>query len=167
MNSFDIEETVVIFKEESKSILTDFIRQLSIYEKNNDIEIITRLMRDAHSIKGSAGIVGLSNVQKLAHSAEDLLSEIKNGELSKQKIADNIAEIKIIIAEITKSIKSLDENGSFEDKINEILKLIPTLKTDKSAAIALLKLTSSLKTENSEIDEILKVCEKIFEKVQN
>lgn len=167
MNSFDIEETVVIFKEESKSILTDFIRQLSIYEKNNDIEIITRLMRDAHSIKGSAGIVGLSNVQKLAHSAEDLLSEIKNGELSKQKIADNIAEIKIIIAEITKSIKSLDENGSFEDKINEILKLIPTLKTDKSAAIALLKFTSSLKTENSEIDEILKVCEKIFEKVQN
>lgn len=167
MNSFDIEETVVIFKEESKSILTDFIRQLSIYEKNNDIEIITRLMRDAHSIKGSAGIVGLSNVQKLAHAAEDLLSEIKNGELSKQKIADNIAKIKIIIAEITKSIKSLDENGSFEDKINEILKLIPTLKTDKSAAIALLKLTSSLKTENSEIDEILKVCEKIFEKVQN
>lgn len=167
MNSFDIEETVVIFKEESKSILTDFIRQLSIYEKNNDLEIITKLMRDAHSIKGSAGIVGLSNVQKLAHSAEDLLSEIKNGNISKQKIADNIAEIKIIIAEITNSIKSLDENGSFEDKINEILKLIPSLKTDKSVAIALLKLTSSLKTDNAEIDEILKVCEKILEKVQS
>lgn len=167
MNSFDIEETVVIFKEESKSILTDFIRQLSIYEKNNDLEIITKLMRDAHSIKGSAGIVGLSNVQKLAHSAEDLLSEIKNGNISKQKIADNIAEIKIIIAEITNYIKSLDGNGSFEDKINEILKLIPSLKTDKSVAIALLKLTSSLKTDNTEIDEILKVCEKIFEKVQS
>lgn len=167
MNSFDIEETVAIFKEESKSILTDFVHQLSTYEKNKDIEIITKLMRDAHSIKGSAGIVGLTDVQKLAHSAEDLLAEIKNEQLSDQKIADNIAEIKIIVAEITKSIKSLDENGSFEDKINEILKYIPSLKTDKVTAFPLLKLTNSLTQDNPEIDEILKICAKIFEKIQN
>ena len=167
MNSFDIEETIAIFKEESKSILTDFIRQLSMYEKNKDIEIITKLMRDAHSIKGSAGIVGLSEVQKLAHSAEDLLAEIKNGQLSVQKTADNIAEIKIIIAEITKSIKNLDGTGSFEDTINEIIKQIPSLKTDKACAIPLLKLTNSLSQENPEIDEILKICAKIFEKLQS
>lgn len=167
MNSFDIEETVAIFKEESKSILTDFIKQLALYKKNNDIEIITKLMRDAHSIKGSAGIVGLSNVQKLAHSAEDLLSEIKNEKLSKQKIDDNIAEIKIIIAEITNSIKDLGENYSVKDKIGEILKLIPSIKNNKSVSNALLKQTKSLRTENTEIDEILNICEKIFEKIQN
>ncbi len=167
MNSFDIEDTVVIFKEESKSILTDFVQQLSIYERNKNEEIITKLMRDAHSIKGSAGILGLTEVQKLAHSVEDLLSEIKNENSTKEKISNDLAEIKIIISEITKQIKELDTASTKEDKINEILKLIPKLKTNISIASHLLKLSNSIEQENTEIEEILKLCSKIFEKLQN
>lgn len=167
MNSFDIEDTVVIFKEESKSILTDFFHQLAIYEKNKDNTIITKLMRDAHSIKGSAGILGLTEVQKLAHSVEDLLAEIKNQDLSKEKIANDLAEIKIIITEITGQIKDLGTACTLEDKISEILKLIPTLKTNISIATHLFKLSNSIEQENSEIEEILKLCSKIFEKLQN
>ncbi len=167
MSSFDIEETILIFKEECQSILTDFIHQLNLYEKNRNVEIITKLMRDAHSVKGSAGIVGLTEVQKLAHTAEDLLSEIKNNELSDDKIVDIIAQIKDIIPEIINSVKKLDENGSIEDKISEILKLIASLKTDKSAAILLYRLTNSITQDNSEIEEILKLCSKIFEKLMN
>lgn len=167
MSSFDVEETILIFKEESKSILTDFVHQLTNYEKNKDVEIITKLMRDAHSVKGSAGIVGLADVQKLAHSAEDLLAEIKNQQLSDEKVAENIIEIKNIIAQISTLISNFDENGSFEEKISEILKLLPTLKTDKSFATRLYKITNSLNPENSEVEEILKLCSKIFEKLMN
>lgn len=167
MSSFDVEETVLIFKEECQTILTDFIRQLSLYEKNKDVEIITKLMRDAHSVKGSAGIVGLTEVQKLAHTAEDLLSEIKNNELSDDEIAEIIDKIKNIVPEIINSVKKLDENGTVEDKISEILKLIATLKNDKSAAILLYRLTNSINQDNPEIEDILKLCSKIFEKLMN
>ena len=167
MSSFDIEETILIFKEESKSILTDFLHQLANYEKSKDVEIITKLMRDAHSIKGSAGIVGLSDVQKLAHLAEDLLAEIKTEQLSDEKVSEKIGEIKNIVANITNSIKNLDENGSVEDKICEIIKLLPSLKTEKTVATHLFRLCNTIKQENSEIEEILKLCSKIFEKLMN
>lgn len=167
MSSFDVEETVLIFKEECQTILTDFIHQLNLYEKNKDVEIITKLMRDAHSVKGSAGIVGLTEVQKLAHTAEDLLSEIKNNDLTDDKIAEILDKIKNIIPEIIKSVKKLDENGTVEDKISEILKLIASLKNDKSAAILLYRLTNSITQDNPEIEDILKLCSKIFEKLMN
>lgn len=167
MSSFDIEETILIFKEESKSILTDFLHQLANYEKNKDVEIITKLMRDAHSIKGSAGIVGLADVQKNAHLAEDLLAEIKTEQLSDEKVSEKIDEIKNIVASITNSIKNLDENGSVEDKISEIIKLLPSLKTEKTVATHLFRLCNTIKQENSEIEEILKLCSKIFEKLMN
>ncbi|GAB0056106.1 Two-component system, chemotaxis family, sensor kinase CheA [Candidatus Magnetaquicoccaceae bacterium FCR-1] len=44
---------------------------------NTDPEIINRLFRSVHSIKGSAGFFGLSSITKLSHTMENLLGKVR------------------------------------------------------------------------------------------
>lgn len=44
--------------------------------------LVADLFRAAHSVKGSAGVVGLSRIQTIAHRLEDVLGAIQRGELT-------------------------------------------------------------------------------------
>ncbi|MBF0214533.1 MAG: Hpt domain-containing protein, partial [Magnetococcales bacterium] len=52
---------------------------LTLEEKGDstDPEIINRLFRSVHSIKGSAGFFGLSSITKLSHTMENLLGKVR------------------------------------------------------------------------------------------
>lgn len=75
------EEFRRLFAEESQNRLlrlsTDLLR---LEEAGNDPELVASIFRDAHSIKGAAGMVGLDAVARVAHVMEDLLEELRNGE---------------------------------------------------------------------------------------
>ncbi len=49
---------------------------------NTDPEIINRLFRGVHSIKGSAGFFGLSSITKLSHTMENLLGKVREKSMS-------------------------------------------------------------------------------------
>ncbi|NGZ05499.1 MAG: hybrid sensor histidine kinase/response regulator [Magnetococcales bacterium] len=49
---------------------------------NTDPEIINRLFRSVHSIKGSAGFFGLSSITKLSHTMENLLGKVRDKSMS-------------------------------------------------------------------------------------
>ncbi|MBF0294052.1 MAG: Hpt domain-containing protein, partial [Magnetococcales bacterium] len=49
---------------------------------NTDPEIINRLFRGVHSIKGSAGFFGLSSITKLSHTMENLLGKVRDKSMS-------------------------------------------------------------------------------------
>jgi chemotaxis protein histidine kinase CheA len=44
-------------------------------------QVVTSLFRDAHTVKGSARMLGLSEVLAVAHNAEDLLGALRDGRL--------------------------------------------------------------------------------------
>ena len=75
------EEFRRLFAEESQNRLlrlsTDLLR---LEEAGNDPELVASIFRDAHSIKGAAGMVGLDAVARVAHVMEDLLEGLRNGE---------------------------------------------------------------------------------------
>ncbi len=48
---------------------------------NEDPELVDKLFRSIHSIKGAAGFLGLKAVNNLSHSMENLLSKIRSKEL--------------------------------------------------------------------------------------
>ena len=50
-------------------------------ETSNDPETIHRLFRSMHTIKGSAAQVGLQRISRVAHSAEDLIGRVRDGEI--------------------------------------------------------------------------------------
>ena len=48
-------------------------------EKSTDPELVKSIFRVMHTIKGSAGFLGLSKLEKLTHAGENLLSKIRDG----------------------------------------------------------------------------------------
>src|SRR5438067_8550118 len=50
-------------------------------ETSSDPETIHRLFRSMHTIKGSAAQVGLQRISRVAHSAEDLIGRVRDGEI--------------------------------------------------------------------------------------
>ncbi|MCJ7601236.1 MAG: chemotaxis protein CheW [Desulfobulbaceae bacterium] len=81
MAFIDDDETLQAFKEESREHLDGIESDLLAIEEAGadiDLELVNKVFRAMHSIKGGAGFLGLNAVKTLAHAAEDLLNKIRN-----------------------------------------------------------------------------------------
>ncbi|XWK90466.1 MAG: hybrid sensor histidine kinase/response regulator [Phormidium sp.] len=77
----DDEELRVIFKSASEEHLQKLEDGLLHLEKNPcEQENLEELMREAHSLKGDAGMLGLKDISTLAHQLEHILGTIKRSE---------------------------------------------------------------------------------------
>ena len=81
-------ETLAIAHEEAGECLSRIEANLLALERDGqDAELINALFRDAHSIKGAAGMVGWRDVGAIAHGIEDELAAARErGELAKEQI---------------------------------------------------------------------------------
>ena len=55
---------------------------LQLESSPNDIEVINAIFRDAHTVKGSAKMMGFTAIKELAHRMEDVLGDVKEGRLA-------------------------------------------------------------------------------------
>ncbi len=72
------------FVEESLEHLADIENDLLAIEEAGadiDVELVNKVFRAAHSIKGGAGFMGLTVIQNLAHAAENVLGLIRSQKL--------------------------------------------------------------------------------------
>src|SRR5208337_2710676 len=75
----DVKQTFVI---EATELLQDMESALLRLEgAPDDEETINALFRAAHTIKGSAGIVGVESVEKFTHKVESLMEKVRQGEI--------------------------------------------------------------------------------------
>lgn len=75
----DIKQTFVV---EATELLQDMESALLRLEgAPDDEETINALFRAAHTIKGSAGIVGVESVEKFTHKVENLMEKVRQGEI--------------------------------------------------------------------------------------
>jgi len=82
--SIEDDEILQGFIEESLEHLSDIENDLLAIEESGadiDVELVNKVFRAAHSIKGGAGFMGLSVIQDLAHAAENVLGLIRSGKL--------------------------------------------------------------------------------------
>ncbi|MGL4362274.1 MAG: chemotaxis protein CheW [Cellulosilyticaceae bacterium] len=78
----DMNQYLQIFIEESDDNLQSLNEHLLNLEKEpNDMQILNEIFRVAHTLKGMAGTMGFVKMQKLTHSLENVLSEIRNGKI--------------------------------------------------------------------------------------
>ncbi|MDO8670047.1 MAG: Hpt domain-containing protein, partial [Dehalococcoidia bacterium] len=78
------DETLQAFKEESHEHLDGIESDLLAIEEAGaeiDQELVNKVFRAMHSIKGGASFLGLNAIKTLAHAAEDLLNKIRNKQL--------------------------------------------------------------------------------------
>ena len=71
------EETLDVFRSEADELLTNIANNLSVLGRSpGDQNALWDIRRNAHTFKGAAGIVGLSEAAKIAHRIEDVLDKI-------------------------------------------------------------------------------------------
>ncbi|MBW1644757.1 MAG: chemotaxis protein CheW [Deltaproteobacteria bacterium] len=78
------DETLQMYVEEAGEHLEDIESDLLAIEQdgeNLDEELVNKVFRAAHSIKGGAGFLGLTTVKELSHKIENVLDMVRNREL--------------------------------------------------------------------------------------
>ncbi|MCP4754858.1 MAG: response regulator [Proteobacteria bacterium] len=78
------DETLNIYIEESKEHLETIESDLLEIEQQGehfDEELVNKVFRAAHSIKGGGGFLGLDNIKELAHKLENILHMVRSFEL--------------------------------------------------------------------------------------
>jgi two-component system chemotaxis sensor kinase CheA len=120
-----IDELVQVFLEESE----DEIRELEaglikLEEEQDDENIINRVFRAAHTIKGSAGLVGFDDISIFTHDIENILDRIRNKEL---KITKKLISNLLLAVDLLKRLISASAEGEEIDK-NEVENITLTLK---------------------------------------
>lgn len=103
-----VDEIFKIFQVESEEIISRLNNNILDLEKNpNNKDTILLLFRDAHSLKGASRMIGLNNVQTLAHKMEDVLGLAKENKISLNSNVVNILykTVDFLSELIQKSIK--------------------------------------------------------------
>ena len=82
MDLDDPKEILKVYREEVREISTRMTADLLAMEAPDAVPgpLLDRLFRDAHTIKGGAGSLGLEEVSQLAHAGESILGACKRGE---------------------------------------------------------------------------------------
>jgi len=82
--SIENDETLQIYIEESLEHLADIENDFLAIEENGadiDEDMVNKVYRAAHSIKGGAGFMGLTNIKDLTHEMENILGKIRSREM--------------------------------------------------------------------------------------
>ena len=80
----DDDEILQLYVQESLEHLADIENDLLAIEQageNIDVDLVNKVFRAAHSIKGAAGFLGLDNIKELAHKIENLLGLVRSREM--------------------------------------------------------------------------------------
>jgi two-component system chemotaxis sensor kinase CheA len=54
---------------------------VTLEQNSSDLDILKRIFRSIHTVKGTCGMFGLSRLEKIAHAAEDVLGKMREGQL--------------------------------------------------------------------------------------
>ena len=108
----ELEEIFNIFQQESAEIIASMDEKLlKLENEGSSKDLAMHLFRDAHSLKGSARMLGFEDIQNIAHKIEDIISLIKEDKLNiTSKITDTISEcLGFILMLINKTVEKKEE----------------------------------------------------------
>ncbi|MGI6429653.1 MAG: chemotaxis protein CheA [Syntrophomonadaceae bacterium] len=78
----DMTQYLDVFLEECKEHLGNLNQQLLVLEKNpGDLAALNEIFRAAHTLKGMSSTMGYEDLADLTHHMEDVLSDLKEGQL--------------------------------------------------------------------------------------
>jgi two-component system chemotaxis sensor kinase CheA len=81
-NSEELKEILSIFKAESEEHLQKLNASLLKLEKEpGRTDLLEEIFREAHSLKGSARMIGFEAGEKISHALEDLFGAVRKGEM--------------------------------------------------------------------------------------
>jgi two-component system chemotaxis sensor kinase CheA len=103
----ELEQLLEVFREQSVRILDEMGNDLVALEAGAvDAEIMTRLRRAAHTIKGDSACVGFEGVTEVAHSIEDVFDAVLNGDV---KLDRRVVDLVLMSLDALRAVVGGDE----------------------------------------------------------
>ena len=136
-----MDDIVKDFLVESYEGLDQLDRDFVALEVNpNDRELLARIFRCVHTIKGTCGFLGFSKLESVSHVGENLLVRMRDGELTlNADIASALLALVDALRQILGSIESTTEEGDGDytalierlQKLNEARETAPAAPAPK------------------------------------
>ena len=148
------------FTSEAEELLDTLSRDLVEFESqgtNVRPELVNKIFREVHSLKGLAGMLGFGDISELSHSLEDMLDKLRMGKILYSKelidlLYDSIDSLnRLVIAINDPSLSGLVDMTGLTSRIHHIITNQPQKKTDDPfAALTLDEQTRKSLTEYEE-----------------
>jgi len=115
------------FIRESEEAITELNNSLLELESDpSDTEAMDSIFRTAHTLKGNFGAMGFDNAANLAHAMEDLLDEMRQGEMEvtpdlMDLVFAGVDQIEVIVGEIEEHGESGTETDEMVEELRAVL----------------------------------------------
>src|SRR5208283_2397056 len=118
---------------------------LSLEKNPSDTAMIDELFRAAHTLKGSAAMMGFQGISDVAHKAEDMLGQFRAGTIpickdSLNFLFDGVDAVKLMIDSVAANepedqlvVESISR--AYKDVVESLQKIFPTVIPDSSASL--------------------------------
>ncbi|PDX23478.1 chemotaxis histidine kinase/response regulator CheAY2 [Helicobacter pylori] len=161
----DLQEIMEDFLIEAFEMNEQLDQDLVELEHNpEDLDLLNRIFRVAHTIKGSSSFLNLNILTHLTHNMEDVLNRARKGEI---KITPDIMDVVLCSIDLMKTLLvTIRDTGSDTNngKENEIEEAVKQLQAITSQNLEGAKETSGTKEAPKEVKEEIK--EKTKEEVK-
>src|SRR6266480_8126873 len=108
------QELLEAFLTETTELLEKLDDDLVALEKTpDDRDLLDRIFRSIHTIKGTAGFLGFELLIKVAHTTEDLLNRLRKGEL---RVSAEIMDVILEAVDLVKLLVSDIKNGEIKER---------------------------------------------------
>ncbi len=131
------DELTQIFLDESEEEIRELETGLmKLEEQGEDADTINRVFRAAHTIKGSAGLIGFEKVSNFTHTIENILDRIRNNQLkvTKKLISHLLESVDVLKRMISASAEGEEIDSMAVEDITNRLKRFSGLEAPAEAA---------------------------------
>ena len=122
----DMQELLEDFLVESFELIEQIDHDLVELESNpDDLELLNRIFRVAHTVKGSSSFLNFDTLTELTHHMEDVLNKARHGEL---KITADVMDVVLKSVDMMKGLLvSIRDNGNDLNSGIDISQICPQL----------------------------------------
>ncbi len=168
----DMKEILEEFLVEAEEIIQNLDQDLIALEDDpTDIDLLNKIFRGMHTLKGGAGFLGLTSIVEIAHKIEDIFNKLRNSELIlNSEMMDVILEG---IDKLKEGIERLRDEGEIPDEsevVDIVQKLEAILNGESPSSVSESNVESTSNEEKSKEDKNepkLKFADDVDEDIKN
>ncbi|MDR2883985.1 MAG: chemotaxis protein CheW [Deferribacteraceae bacterium] len=107
MNKEEMQELVGDFIVETTEIIDTLDQDLvELEHRKNDLDLLNKIFRGAHTMKGSSSFLGFDKMSTVTHHAEEILNKLRKGEMGvSTTIMDYLLEFVDVVKKVLNDIK--------------------------------------------------------------
>jgi len=126
MSDFDISQYLSLFLEEAEEQLQALDEGLIMLEQDRqNRELLNRIFRAAHTLKGSSASMGFDKIATLTHNMENVLDRFRNGDL---EVTQEVVDVLLQCLDMLRALKMEIVEEKDEVDISELIDKLQALQ---------------------------------------